>query len=133
VVDGEWFSVYDGRVLTGPDQVDIDHTVPLANAWRTGAAKWDDDKRADFANDLTRPELIAVSRTSNRSKGDQDPAQWRPPNRGYWCEYAMDWIAVKHHWRLTVTAAEKAALLDMLETCPRSSAPPTSRPPLAGS
>jgi hypothetical protein len=133
VVDGEWLSAYDERVLTDPEQVDIDHMVPLANAWRSGAAKWDDNKRADFANDLSRPELIAVSRTSNRSKGDQDPAQWRPPNRGYWCEYAVDWIAVKHHWRLTVTAAEKAALMDMLGTCPKSSVPPTSRPPLAGS
>ena len=73
--------------------------------------------RVDFANDLTRPQLIAVSATSNRAKGDQDPSQWKPPKRGYWCEYAQDWVAVKHHWELSVTSEEKAALEDMLDTC----------------
>ena len=74
-------------------------------------------KRSDFANDLTRPQLIAVSRASNRAKGDQNPAQWKPTNRNHWCRYAQDWIAVKSFWRLSVTSAEKAALADMLETC----------------
>ncbi|SCF34159.1 Protein of unknown function (DUF1524) [Micromonospora mirobrigensis] len=117
VVGGRWESVYDGKVLTDPVEVDIDHTVPLAEAWRTGAAEWDDAKRGNFANDLTRPQLIAVSRTSNRAKGDQDPAQWKPPNRSYWCTYAQRWVTVKHYWRLTVTSTEKSALADMLEEC----------------
>lgn len=131
VTGGQWYSVYDGKTLTSPQQVDIDHLVPLANAWRSGAAKWDDDQRADFANDLERPQLMAVSATSNRAKGDQDPALWRPTNRAYWCTYARDWIAVKHFWRLSVTAAEKAALTEMLGTCPRV-APQTSPPDPAG-
>lgn len=117
VVAGRWESVYDNRRFTDPSDVDIDHVVPLANAWRSGAAEWDDAKRGDFANDLTRPQLIAVSASSNRAKGDQDPSQWKPANRSYWCEYAEDWVAVKHHWRLSVTSAEKAALTDMLEEC----------------
>ncbi|SDY13738.1 Protein of unknown function [Micromonospora pattaloongensis] len=117
VVGGRWVSVYDDRTLSDPSQVDIDHVVPLANAWRSGAADWDDQRRGEFANDLTRPQLIAVSATSNRAKGDQDPSQWKPPNRDYWCTYAEHWIAVKHHWRLSVTSAEKATLTDMLETC----------------
>jgi hypothetical protein len=118
VVDGRWVSAYDKRTFTDPSDVDIDHMVPLANAWRSGADKWDDERRGDFANDLTRPQLRAVSATSNRAKGDQDPSQWKPANRAFWCEYAADWIAVKHFWRLRVTAAEKAALSDMLDTCP---------------
>lgn len=117
VVGGRWWSRYDDRILTDPLEVDIDHMVPLANAWRSGASEWDDDRRSDFANDLDRPQLFAVSRTSNRAKGDQDPSQWKPPNRDDWCDYARDWIEVKHHWRLSVTTAEKAALTDMLETC----------------
>jgi hypothetical protein len=117
VVGGRWKSVYDNRTLSDPRDVDIDHVVPLANAWRSGADEWDDAKRGDFANDLDRPQLIAVSASSNRAKGDQDPSQWKPPNRDYWCEYAEDWIAVKHHWRLSVTTAEKAALADMLKGC----------------
>ncbi|MEJ3742238.1 DUF1524 domain-containing protein [Actinomycetes bacterium KLBMP 9797] len=118
VVGGRWFSPYDKKTLADPSDVDIDHMVPLANAWRSGANEWKDQQRGDFANDLTRPQLIAASASSNRSKGDQDPSQWKPTNRDYWCTYARDWIAVKHFWRLTVTTAEKSALTDMLGTCP---------------
>ncbi|WP_376771263.1 HNH endonuclease family protein [Rhizomonospora bruguierae] len=129
VVGGVWVSRYDSKRLTAPGDVDIDHIVPLANAWRSGADKWDDDKRSDFANDLTRPQLIAVSASSNRSKGDQDPAQWKPPNQASWCQYAQDWIAVKAYWRLTVTIGEKAALTDMLERCRWTSSSPSTSPP----
>ena len=114
---GQWYSQYDGKTFTDPNALDIDHMVPLADAWRSGANAWTDDKRSQFANDLTRPQLLAVSATSNRAKGDQDPSQWKPPNHAYWCRYAEDWIAVKHFWTLTVTAAEKTALTDMLGTC----------------
>ena len=117
VVAGTWKSIYDGQVLNSPTKVDIDHVVPLANAWRSGAAAWTTDQRGDFANDLDDPQLVAVSASSNRSKGDQDPSTWKPTDSGSWCEYARDWIAVKTHWKLTVTTAEKSALADMLEKC----------------
>jgi hypothetical protein len=117
VRDGTWRSPFDGERLRDPDDVEIDHLVPLANAWRTGAGEWDDERRGEFANDLDRPELTAVSAESNQAKGDQDPSQWRPPERGYWCQYAHDWVLVKHHWELSVTESEKDALEDMLRTC----------------
>ena len=117
VVAGTWKSVYDGKTLDSPTKVDIDHVVPLANAWRSGAAAWTDDKRADFANDLDRPQLVAVSQNSNRGKGDQDPSQWKPTVKSEWCEYASDWITVKTYWKLTVTSAEKTALGTMLKEC----------------
>lgn len=116
VVSGSWFSPFDETTLDDPRDVDIDHIVPLANAWRTGASEWDDERRAAFANDLDTPQLIAVSATSNRAKGDQDPSQWQPA-RSYWCQYAHDWIVVKHTWELTITADERDALEDMLDTC----------------
>lgn len=129
VVGGRWLSRYEDKWFDSPTLVDIDHVVPLANAWRSGASAWTDQQRSDFANDLDRPELLTVSRASNRAKGDQDPSLWRPPNRSYWCEYAQQWIAVKRHWRLSVTALEKTALMDMLETCRwQSSGPQTSSP-----
>jgi uncharacterized protein DUF1524 len=117
VSDGTWLSPFDGEELTDPADVDIDHMVPLANAWRSGASEWEDERRTDFANDLDRPQLTAVSAESNRAKGDQDPSQWKPPERGYWCRYAHDWVVVKHHWELSVTSAEKDELEDMLQTC----------------
>jgi hypothetical protein len=117
VTGGSWTSLYDGAVITDPSLVDVDHMVPLANAWRSGAGTWTDDKRGDFANDLDDPQLIAVSASSNRSKGDQDPSTWKPKRTEAWCQYAEAWIAVKSHWKLWVTTAEKAALAQMLETC----------------
>jgi hypothetical protein len=133
VLRGRWFSLYDEKTYTDPGLIDIDHMVALANAWRSGADAWTDEQRGEFANDLTRPQLLAVSRTSNRAKGDQDPAQWKPPNRGYWCEYARRWVAVKHYWRLTVTEREKIELREMLGSCRvRNSGPPTSSPAPAG-
>jgi hypothetical protein len=117
VVAGSWKSIYDGKTLTSPTQVDIDHMVPLANAWRSGAAAWTTAQREDFANDLDDPQLVAVSASANRSKGDQDPSTWKPADPGSWCEYAEDWVAVKTHWKLAVTTAEKSALADMLEKC----------------
>lgn len=114
---GRWHSAYDGQTLHDPDGIDIDHMVPLANAWRSGADRWTNVRRAAFANDLSNPELLAVSRSSNRSKGDQSPDQWRPPNTRYWCTYARSWIAVKHEWDLSVTRAERSALREMLTFC----------------
>ncbi|MFC3380501.1 HNH endonuclease family protein [Couchioplanes azureus] len=117
VVAGTWVSVYDGDRLTDPAKVDIDHMVPLANAWRSGASSWTTQRREEFANDLDDPQLVAVSAAANRSKGDQDPSTWKPERTEAWCQYAADWITVKSRWELTVTDKEKAALTDMLEKC----------------
>ncbi|GGM50281.1 hypothetical protein GCM10012275_21420 [Longimycelium tulufanense] len=117
-VSGSWVSAYDGETFDKAGDLDIDHIVPLANAWRTGADRWDDEKRTQFANDLTIPQLVAVSAKSNRAKGDQDPSQWKPPARSYWCTYATDWVKVKSTYGLFVTEEEKQALRDMLDTCP---------------
>jgi hypothetical protein len=117
VVAGTWTSIYDGQVLNSPTKVDIDHMVPLANAWRSGASSWTTDRRGDFANDLDDPQLVAVSASSNRSKGDQDPSTWKPADTGEWCHYAQDWIEVKTAWKLSVTTTEKSALAAMLRTC----------------
>jgi hypothetical protein len=114
---GTWLSPYNGRTYTDALKLDIDHVVPLANAWASGAKNWTAQQREDFANDLTRPQLLAVDLTDNRAKGDQDPSQWKPPLRSFWCTYAKDWVTVKAYWRLTVTADEKTALNEMLETC----------------
>ena len=117
VTGGTWMSWYDGQTLSDPLKVDIDHMVPLANAWRSGADKWTDPQRSDFANDLDRPQLFAVSASSNRAKGDQDPSLWKPPSQDAWCTYAQDWITVKAHYKLSITAKEKDALASMLKSC----------------
>ncbi|WP_066366546.1 HNH endonuclease family protein [Herbidospora mongoliensis] len=115
--DGRWYSPYDGRTLKDTGQIDVDHVVPLANAWISGAWRWSPARRHAFAHDLTRPELIAVSESANLAKGGHSPANWRPPVRSYWCAYARDWITVKRHYRLSVTRREKSALQNMLTFC----------------
>jgi hypothetical protein len=117
ITSGTWTSPYDNKTYTDPQKLDVDHMVPLADAWRSGANAWNDDKRSQFANDLVRPQLLAVSLSENRSKGDQDPSTWKPPNQSYWCTYAERWIAVKVYWQLTVSQAEQGALQSMLATC----------------
>jgi hypothetical protein len=117
ITSGSWLSPYNNTTYTDPKKLDIDHMVPLAAAWRSGANKWTDDQRQGFANDLTRPQLYAVDLSDNRSKGDQDPSQWKPPNHAFWCTYAQSWITVKTYYKLAVTSAEKTALQDMLGTC----------------
>ncbi|GGU60903.1 hypothetical protein GCM10010211_27220 [Streptomyces albospinus] len=116
-ISGKWYSEYDGESFTEARQLDIDHIVPLANAWRSGADKWETPERRAFANDLIHSQLIAVSARSNRQKGDQSPDQWAPSRHEYWCTYARAWTAVKHVYRLNVTAPEKAKLNQMLDTC----------------
>ncbi|GAA0514341.1 uncharacterized protein DUF1524 [Saccharopolyspora erythraea NRRL 2338] len=114
---GRWYSPYDGATWTAASDVDIDHVVPLAEAWRSGASSWTDSKRESFANDLSRPQLIAVTDNVNQAKGDQDPASWQPPVSTYDCTYSKMWIRVKHHWGLRLQSAEKSALQSMLNTC----------------
>ncbi|MFG3404049.1 HNH endonuclease family protein [Streptomyces sp. NPDC048142] len=114
---GTWVSLYDDEKFTDASELDIDHTVPLANAWRSGADTWPQEKRKEFANDLTRPQLLAVSASSNRSKGDQGPDEWQPPTKTYWCAYGRAWTSVKSTYELSVTESEKSMLEQMLDTC----------------
>ncbi|MGW7605499.1 HNH endonuclease family protein [Streptomyces antimycoticus] len=114
---GSWRSVYDGAVLDAASKVDVDHVVPLKEAWRSGASQWTTADRRAFANDLVHSQLVAVSARSNRSKADKDPARWQPPLADYRCTYSRAWISVKHVYGLTIDTAERSALEGVLDTC----------------
>ena len=115
---GRWKSVYDNITFTNARSLDIDHMVPLSEAWQSGAYRWDSDTRERYANDLGYSRsLIAVSAASNRAKGDKDPYLWMPPNHAYWCQYVGDWIAIKYRWGLTIDVAEKRDLLAKVNSC----------------
>jgi len=114
---GTWVSPYDGATWHQASDVDIDHMVPLAQSWVSGASAWTQEQRKAFANDLERPQLWAVTDNVNQSKSDKAPDEWRPPLESFWCTYATDWIAVKHYYELSVTSAEQAALSEMLDHC----------------
>ena len=114
---GSWFSPYDGITETAASDIDIDHVVPLAEAWRSGASSWTTSRRQSFANSLSSPQLIAVTDNSNQTKSDRDPASWRPTRTSFHCTYARMWIGTKHTWGLSLQSAEKTALQSMLNTC----------------
>jgi hypothetical protein len=113
-----WLSIYDGYSTDDATELDVDHVVALAEAWRSGADGWDATRRRDFANDLNDPSALrAVTSASNSAKGDYDPTNWRPPDRSVWCEWAQGYVRVKVHWRLTADATEAAALRSILTSC----------------
>ncbi|MGH3759545.1 GmrSD restriction endonuclease domain-containing protein [Actinophytocola sp.] len=114
---GRWYSPYDGATWYDSSDVDIDHMVPLANAWRTGASSWTTAERERFANDLSYPQLIAVTDNVNQSKGDQGPDTWKPYRTSYWCTYAKMWIHVKYRYSLTINETEEDQLYRMLYYC----------------
>jgi len=113
VVSGVWRDPYGGQRMTEPRALDIDHIVPLANAWRSGAASWTQAKRTRFANDPRN--LLAVEASLNRQKGDKGPEAWLPPRNSYRARYAALWIEVKHTYGLTVSTAERDTLTRLLE------------------
>ncbi|MFE9094188.1 HNH endonuclease family protein [Streptomyces sp. NPDC007264] len=114
---GSWYSPYDGATWTAASDLDIDHLVPLAEAWDSGASAWTTSRRQAFANDLTRPQLIAVTDNVNQAKGDQDPATWVPSRSAYVCTYVRAWVQVKYYYDLSVDSAEKSALQSHLANC----------------
>jgi hypothetical protein len=116
---GRWFSYYDRVSWTDPGRIDIDHMVPLAEAWDSGARSWSTAQRRSYANDLgDYRTLVGVTDTVNQAKGDQDPRTWMPQYGK--CRYLREWVAVKIRWRLTVDRAEKSKLNSLAAGCTNS-------------
>jgi hypothetical protein len=130
IVSGQWYSPYDNQTLTDPSGLDIDHMVPLKEAWRSGAHSWDSSRREAFANDIQwEYSLIAVTAGSNRSKSDQDPSDWMPTNTTYTCDYLYQWVSVKIRWQLTIDTDEHNTIRSIItNTCEKYSIPPNSIP-----
>ena len=113
VSTGKWLSLYDGETWTKASDVDVDHVVALAEAWRSGAWKWSSSRRQSYANDLgVAWTLRAVTDNVNQSKSDDDPTYWLPPLESANCVYLTEWVAVKIRWKLTVDAEERQSIRD---------------------
>jgi uncharacterized protein DUF1524 len=115
---GRWFSYYDRVSWTSTSDVDIDHMVPLAEAWDSGARSWTSAQRQSYANDLgDYRSLVGVTDNVNQAKSDQDPAEWMPSRTAYRCTYVRAWVQVKYYYDLSVDSAEKSALTSYLSSC----------------
>jgi hypothetical protein len=115
---GRWTCPYTGRTVTDPAELDIDHLVPLENAYRSGGARWSAAQKRDYANDLKEPEhLVAVIASANRQKGSKGPDQWLPPSGAFRCTYVADWMTIKKRWGLASTDAEDRAVKLFMVAC----------------
>ncbi len=108
---GRWVSYYDGQSVRDPAALRVDHLVPLAEAWESGASAWPAARRERFANDQGAPgTLVAVTARSQRDKAGRDPAGWVPGEQAAYCRYVGEWVGTKLRWDLSVDAAELEAL-----------------------
>jgi hypothetical protein len=115
---GSWYSAADGDTLTNPASVDINHVVPLKEAWASGAHAWTPERREAFANDLSDERTLqAVSSGANRQQGESDPASWLPADQEAACQFVRDWVEIKATWGLTVDEIERSAIEATLVAC----------------
>jgi hypothetical protein len=113
---GKWISSYDGKSHTNSSKLDVDHLIPLAEAWRSGAWSWTEEQRTEFANDLfDERTLNAVTASVNRSKGDKDISKWLPKKNV--CAYLAGWVTIKARFELTVDAEEAKVINKNYKTC----------------
>jgi len=118
VAHGRWTDPWTGAQVGDPGRLDIDHHVPLKNAHESGGAAWSRERKRAYANELGfRGHLRATLASVNREKGDKGPDRWRPPKRESWCEYALNFGAIKFRWGLTGSEAERLAVGEMVKTC----------------
>jgi Protein of unknown function (DUF1524) len=108
---------YTGETLTSTGSIQIDHVVPLAAAWRAGAADWTTQRREQFATDMDN--LLPTRGTVNQAKSDRTPDTWRPPNPAAYCRYATVYITISDRYHLGVTVAVRGALAELMEACPQ--------------
>ncbi len=121
VASGDWLDPYTGERFTDPTMIDIDHRVPLEEAYGSGGYAWSRERRAAYANDLSDPlTLLAASREANRAKGAKGPEDWLPPKRDGVCLYVADWIAVKARWTLSMDERERVTVGNILADCAAS-------------
>ncbi len=108
---GTWISYYDGQGVTRAGALDIEHMMPLADAWDSGASTWAPTRREAYANDQGADvSLVAVTARTNRQKAEQEPADWMPPSLDAQCRYGGEWVAAKLRWQLTADEREPEAL-----------------------
>lgn len=108
---GQWDDAYSNRVYTEARDIQIDHMVPLKNAYISGAHRWKANKKCLFANFLANNHhLIAAGARENMSKGDRTPAEYMPSNPSYQCQYLVNWLKIKLSWQLEMTSSEAYAI-----------------------
>lgn len=116
VVDqGKWKDAYTNQTFALASDIQIDHFVPLKNAYISGAYKWSFRARCLYANYLGYDfHLVSVSGIENLKKSDKSPDKYMPPNSNYACNYVRNWLTVKLLWGLSMTVSEANAIRQIM-------------------
>jgi hypothetical protein len=97
IVSGTWECPYTGKIMNHPREIEIDHVVPLSEAWRSGADEWTTSARTTFARDPAN--LVPVAKEVNREKSGSDIGAWLPTyNRD---TYLTHWLNIKGAYQLS--------------------------------
>lgn len=126
VTAGTLISPYSGTTIafvrgnTTSTEVQIDHVVPLMNAWTTGAQQLTQEQRIRLANDPIN--LLAVDAASNQQKSAGDAATWLPADKAERCGYVARQVSVKAAYGLWMAPAERDAIGQVLASCPEQPA-----------
>ncbi len=116
VESGHWNDPYTGDVFTSPADIQIDHVVPLKNAYLSGAYRWNFKSRCLYANYLGEDfHLMSVNSTQNMKKGDRSPDKYMPPNAKFTCTYLKNWLSIKFLWGLRMTITEAQAITQLIK------------------
>lgn len=114
VAQGLWHDKYTNAEYTSAKDIEIDHVVPLKNAYLSGASEWNWPKRCAYFNFIGNDtHLVPIQDKANSDKLDRGPDRWMPPNPEYHCQYLSNWMRVKTIWGLRISESEGAAIRKM--------------------
>lgn len=114
VATGQWLDLYTNQTVRNAADLQIDHFVPLKQAYITGAWAWNRKQRCLYGNYLFNDfQLLAVSSAQNQSKSDHAPDEYMPPNKALWCPYLANWLKIKFIWNLVMTPPEAQAIAQL--------------------
>ena len=116
VATGRWNDPYTGKVFKATEDIQIDHVVPLKNAFISGAYAWSFRARCLYANYLGEEfHLMSVNGSENMKKGDKSPERYMPPNKAHACTYLKHWLSIKFLWGLKMTVSEADGITALLK------------------
>jgi len=108
-----WITPYLKKEVRDAGSIDIDHIVPLQEAYLSGGKDWSKEKKEKFAND---EENLTVSYLSaNRKKGSKDIANWLPTFNKCW--YIEKFTKIKEKYQLTFDKKEKKVIKEYKKIC----------------
>lgn len=111
---GSWEDPFTGLTFSYAKDLQIDHFVPLKNAFISNASQWSFEKRCLYANYLNvSHHLQPVYGRENSKKGDRGPEGYMPPNDAFSCQYLYEWLHIKLVWGLRLNPDEAQAIQDL--------------------